>query len=548
MARTIHYEDLALGIERDGPRRFQVRTLSSPYGLAAACFDLSLSRSDLEELIAAAAADLFRRPPAEARPPARDLVRLSAARRRFPAGYRETGARLFRALFHEDVRENYLLSRGRSEALPDRGLRIRLVLPAESGDLALLQALPWELLYCEETGDFLARNVLTPLVRQLAIPKVSSALSADGGGGVRILVAVANPEGSVPLAEADERARIVAACARQRGAEVRLLRATTLTGLYEAVRSEHFQVVHFIAHGDFDAEAGEGHLLLETAERRPFAVPGPVLAETLRASRELRLVFLNSCETARQAHLPGQDPLLGTAAALVRRGVPAVLAMQFPISDPVALTFSEAVYRSLMRGSALDAAVADGRLALYQADPDSWEWITPVLLTALSEASLLRPLCAAAEDRITRREETLARAAALLGAGDYAAARRLLELSLDGAAESADLHYYLALALLGGRRPKYLKVAEAQEIEGHARRALSLADCAAHHVCLLALLRRDFYLENHLVSPEPRFEELLARAAAAPILADKLGELALLAPGAREVMSLVAARPGSDAR
>jgi hypothetical protein len=247
-------------------------------------------------------------------------------------------------------------------------------------------------------------------------------------------------------------------------------------------------------------------------------------------------------------HRPGQDSLLGTAAALVRRGVPAVIAMQFPISDVAAITFSEAVYRSLARGSSLEAAVGDGRLAIYQTDADSWEWVTPVLVTALSGAEVFRPLCSAATDKSSRAEETVIRVGKLLAARSYERARQEIEACLEDVPDLADLHYYRALALLEDRRPRFLKVAEFRRVEGSARRVLELAGCAAHHLCLLAFLYKDFFLENFLVPPEPGYEALLARAAASPPHAAKLTELIHLVPWARTVVDVVAGQTRSESR
>ena len=469
---------------------------------------------------------------------ARDLAPVEVAQRP-RATFKEIGARLFQGLFAGGLRETYLLSRGRFESAPDHGLRIRIVLPADGPDAGLLQALPWELLYCEQTRDFLARNVLTPVVRQLVLSGVSSPFPDTGESRmIRILIAVANPRGVTQLDDADERARILQAWCQQQSAKVELLRPATLRDLYEALRSDHYQVVHFISHGDFDAVTGVGSLLLETSEREPRFVSSEVLAETLQASRELRLVFLNSCRSAQVGYQPGQDPLLGAAAALVRRGVPAVLAMQAPISDVAASRFSEAVYRSLVRGNSLEAAVADGRLALYQTDPESWEWITPALFATLSESQVFRPLCSAAENVTAKHEEAIR----LLTSRSYAKAQKLVEDCLERGEEAADLHYYRALALLGDRRPRFLKVQELRPIEASARRALDLDDCAVHHLCLLAFLWHDFYLENHLLPPEPGYEELLKRAAAAPLDPARLAELVRLVPLAVTVTDLVTKR------
>ena len=544
MARVIHYEDLVLAIEPDGEGSYEVRALSSPYGLTSAPFALPFHRQELEDLIQETGACVVGCRSSEDSPQTRHLA-LPESLGESELNLHETGARLFRALFQKTVQEIYLLSRGRMDSLPDRGLRIRLVLPCDTADSALLQALPWELLYCEQTSDHLARNVLTPVVRQLIVPRVSAPFRA-AAERVRILIAVAMPLDVIPLDEADERARILQAWCQQQGAEVEILRPATLAGLHEELRSKHYQVVHFIAHGAFDADAGVGSLLLETPDQESHAVPGSLLAETLRASRELRMVFLNSCESASMGHQPGQDPLLGTAAALVRCGVPAVIAMQFPISDVAARTFSEAVYRSLARGSSLEAAVGDGRLALHQADADSWEWVTPVLFTALSGTEVFQPLCSAAEDRSSRGEEAVARVGKLLMARSYGRARQEIEACLEKASDLADLHYYLALAVLEDRRPRFLKTGELRQVEANARQVLGLDDCAAHHLCFLAFLYKDFFLDNYLVCPEPGYQALLTRAVTSPLHAAKLDQLTRLVPAAKSVVDLVVTRARSE--
>ncbi|HEX6862812.1 MAG TPA: CHAT domain-containing protein [Thermoanaerobaculia bacterium] len=517
MAREIHYEDLALAIEPEGAETFRVHALNTPYGLTAAPFALPFRRSDLEALIEESREAVLQ---------GRSVLA-------------ETGGRLFRALFHEAVREVYLLCRGRSESTPDHGLRIRLVLPVDTPDSALLQALPWELLYCEQTDDYLARSELTPVIRQLAIPWASSAFADSPPERLRMLIAVASPHGVEALEDVDERGRILNAWCKQEHVEVELLLNATLSGLREELRSRHCHVLHFIGHGSFNAETGAGALLFETSDRKPHLVPGKLLAEALKGSRELRLVFLNACETGLLAWRPGQNPLLGTAAALVQRGVPAVLANQFPISDAAARVFSEAVYRSLARGSSLDAAVGDGRFAIYQDEPGGWEWATPTLFTALSSSKIFDPFVRAARKRTPSPGEALSQVSRLLAEGAYEAVREKIESARADGTESADLHYYLALALLRGRRPRSLKLEDAKSIVVAAARSLSLPDCAAHHLCLLAFLYQDFYVENNFVPPQPGYDALVMKAAALPLNPERLDELVHLVPWARTVVDAV---------
>lgn len=516
-AREIHYEDLALAIEPDGAETFRVKALNTPYGLTAAPFALPFRRGDLEALIE------------ESREAVLEGRSALAA----------TGGRLFRALFHEAVREVYLLCKGRSESAPDHGMRIRLVLPVDTPDSALLQALPWELLYCEQTDDYLARSELTPVVRQLVIPWASSSFAGSPPERLRILIAVASPRGVEALEDADERGRILNAWCERERVEVELLPNATLSGLREELRSRHYHALHFIGHGSFNAATGAGALLFETPDRKPHVVPGRLLAEALKGSRELRLVFLNACETGLLAWRPGHNPLLGTAAALVQRGVPAVVANQFPISDSAARVFSEAVYRSLARGSSLEAAVGDGRFAIHQEDTESWEWATPTLFTALSGSDVFKPLCAPPGRRPPLPGEALSQTGRLLAEGAYEAAREKIESAMADGAESADLHYYLALALLRGRRPRSLKLDDVRSVAAVASRSLSLPGCAAHHPCLLAFLYKDFYLENYLTPPEPGYDALLSKAAALPLHPERLDELVRLAPWARTVVDAV---------
>lgn len=536
LAREIRYEDLALAIEPDGAETFRVRALNTPYGLSAAPFALPFRREQLETLIEDVRLGVLQSMESGNSSWVRDLhTRSPRSVSRQSLG--EIGGKLFRALFHEAIREVYLLCKGRSESTPDQGMRIRLVLPIDTPDSALLQALPWELLHCEETRDFLARSVLTPVVRQLVIQWASSSFADALPERLRILIAIATPRGDHdPLDTADEQGRILKAWCEREEAEVDLLPSATLSTLREKLRSKHYQVLHFIGHGGF--KAGEGGLLFETSSGGPHWVSGDLLAEALRESRELRLVFLNACDSGQMGHRPGEDPLLGTAAALVRRGVPAVLANQFPISDSAARTFSEAVYRSLARGSSLEAAVGDGRFAIYQEDTASWEWITPTLFTALSGAEVFKPLVR----RKPSPEKTISQVSRLLAEKSYDTARERIEsarAASAASAASADLHYYLAVALLQGRRPRSLKLEDMRPIMASANRLLHLPDCAAQHYSLLAFLYKDFYLGNYLVPPEPGYDALLRKAAESSLKREKLDELAVLLPWSKPVVDTV---------
>jgi hypothetical protein len=95
----------------------------------------------------------------------------------------------------------------------------------------------------------------------------------------------------------------------------------------------------------------------------------------LHDHESLRLAILNACEGARTSRL---DPFAGTAQTLVQQGIPAVIAMQFEITDDVAGTFAHEFYGAVADGYPIDAAVTEARKAIFASGHDV-EWGTPVL-------------------------------------------------------------------------------------------------------------------------------------------------------------------------
>ena len=134
-------------------------------------------------------------------------------------------------------------------------------------------------------------------------------------------------------------------------------------------------MLHYIGHSDFTA-TGDGRAL---PRGRPTAAPPRstrLLANLLSDQNQLRLVVLNSCEGARTTLT---DPYAGVATTLIQLGVPAVVAMQFEISDEAAHLFAEELYTNLIgRQDPIDAAVAEARKAIYVRGRPV-EWATPVL-------------------------------------------------------------------------------------------------------------------------------------------------------------------------
>jgi hypothetical protein len=295
----------------------------------------------------------------------------------------EFGQTLFEALLAEEGQRLYYESQGDAS---ERGHRLRIKLCFDSPELA---ALPWEFLFDPRLGDFVALSVNTPLVRYIALPQPVEPLRIKLP--LRVLGMVASPKGVVALDVAKEQQQIDAALRDlQEDGHLKLdwLGGQTWDALQREIRRNHFNVFHFIGHGGFDPTSDEGLILLADADGAPYRLPATDLAMLLADEPSLRVVVLNSCEGAQGGT---RDIFASTASILVRRGVPAVLAMQYAITDQAALAFSRAFYEAVADGEPMEAAVAEGRKAVRLAIPGTLEWATPVLYQRAPDGVLFHP-------------------------------------------------------------------------------------------------------------------------------------------------------------
>jgi hypothetical protein len=87
-----------------------------------------------------------------------------------------------------------------------------------------------------------------------------------------------------------------------------------------------------------------------------------------------------------------------------------------------------------------------------------------------------------------------------------------LQRALGKTSKEADLLYYLALACIGGRRPRTLPLSTIRKIESYLCGAIQLANMPAHYKILLAMVKYDYYAGNGLRVPGPPINEILREA------------------------------------
>jgi hypothetical protein len=160
----------------------------------------------------------------------------------------------------------------------------------------------------------------------------------------------------------------------------------TLDCLRDKLREE-CHIFHFSGHGGLSA--GDGYLLFEDKEGRGKRVSGATLAHMLLGSH-VRLAVLNACQSAA---LGVGDAFSSVAGALVRAGLPAVVAHQAPMPDHSAIDFAGGLYRAIADNFPIDAAVSEGRAAVIANLAGTWQdrfdWAAPVLMMRAPDGQIL---------------------------------------------------------------------------------------------------------------------------------------------------------------
>jgi TonB family protein len=421
----LKYDDFDLQIEPSG-EKFRVRLLNAPTGQATAEFELPFTDVELSNFLSRIG---------QVR---RTMRRVDAPELQAAKAF---GGKLFNAVFSGEMIAQL---RGSMEQASDheRGLRIRLRLT----DVPSLADLPWEFLYDATQNHFLTTSSETPVVRFLDLPQRVTPLRVTLP--LRVLVMIASPR-NLKLLDAEgewERLKDSLSDLLNAGQIVlERLPLPTLDGLRLRARGLPFHIFHFIGHGGFDDTAQDGVLQFEDENGMSYPVRGELLGMHLHDHRTLRLAVLNACEGARASR---QDPFSGVAQSLLQQRVPAVIAMQFEISDGAAKVFASEFYRAVAEGNPVDAAVCESRKALFK-EEFGQEWATPVLYMRTQEGQLFELQAAAgaaaapgsgtvkAEQLLREIEEASQEAAKRAEAERQAAAKEQQERAAKAAAEAA---------------------------------------------------------------------------------------------------------------
>ena len=295
------------------------------------------------------------------------------------------GRELFELLLPSDVATLWHRSRART-AEARRGLRLRIHVDLRREAVAWFGTLPWEILYDDDSGGFLALDGRTPVVRHLDMRRPRRAPTP--ARPLRVLVVMPEPYGAARLDVERERESLRETWGEDDRVELVFPETATFDGVRDAMTAGPIHAIHYMGHGTYDEKAGCGGLVLEGAFGRETPVVGRSVGKLVTGVEpQPAFAVLNGCDTGRTGNSKGPWPFAFAAAALMDAGLPASVAMQLPIGDDEAVHFSRTLHRKLQGGLPVERAVSEARLSLSEefAGP---VWAIPALFMRVADGTL----------------------------------------------------------------------------------------------------------------------------------------------------------------
>lgn len=286
---------------------------------------------------------------------------------------KELGEELFNLVVFESVKRLMDRAQDFNESLP-------LEMFIEDTELATL---PWEYMFDPGIEEFICRyfHPISRGIFNISLNKDFPPIEKP----IKILILVgvlSDDKNTKPQEEVQNIKNIFDSLVKDKSVGIDILYEVTQQKLQTKLKENTYQIIHFFGHGHFDKEKKQGYLKFELTNDKPYLYPARDFANDLRKwSKGIYLVFLNGCKTGVSSteESPSHSSV---AAALLKTGVPAVIANQFSIPAINAHLFSRQIYGELVSGKTLGNVVSDSRITYLNNTFEKFtHWGIPVLYT-----------------------------------------------------------------------------------------------------------------------------------------------------------------------
>jgi len=257
------------------------------------------------------------------------------------------GVQLFEFLFRGSLRTLY-------DRLPTGAVSLQIL-----SDRPEIRAIAWEYLVTPDRRPAPHRD--RSVIRVQVTCGIDSPAPRSFGKKVTVLLVSADPVDQTGVVWEDVAATITRTFIAQLPDKVsiKVIEGATRRGLIDAMTRETFDIFHYFGHGEIKDNIG--HLVLQDIKTGKSELISASEIAIAVAGKGVQLAILSACLSGAGNYA---DDFGVIATALIRAGVPAVIANQYPIPYKSISPFVGSVYTSLALDGDIDHAVASGRVAL----------------------------------------------------------------------------------------------------------------------------------------------------------------------------------------
>jgi tetratricopeptide (TPR) repeat protein len=292
------------------------------------------------------------------------------------------GRDLYDAIFQGTIRDSWMIAQGVAQN-QNEILRLRLGLKDD-----VLPMLPWEVMNDGARPIATNTDVVFSRYRSTStrLPNPSDWHRAAGDDRpLQILMVLAAPTDQEMLQLHQEAQELQQELQRSTPANEPPNLALTILDqpgreqLTAALEQGHYDILHYAGHSNLSASGGDLYLV-SSKTGLTEVLSGDDLAGLL-VNNGVRMAVFNSCQGFYGATATENGGSGGNLAdALLKRNIPAVVAMAEPIPDDVALNFSRLFYRNLKQRCPIDLSLSRARQGLLSSyGSDQLYWAIPIL-------------------------------------------------------------------------------------------------------------------------------------------------------------------------